>query len=359
MKKKYQVFISSTFTDLVEARSLIRESVLRINCLPVGMEHFTASSLDQLTYIKPLIDDSDYYVLVIGGRYGSIEEFSQKSYTHLEYEYAKEKGKPILAFICKNRGQIPYDLIKEPEESKDKMKVLIKELEDNAMCDFWSWDNFGELANKVTSSLSEEIRRNPQAGWTRGGQISQISTQNQVNLNMAFDFTKVNNIILNESTETYIFATGATITVDLLHDKFVQNPNLRTKIKILLMNPECHSVKVAALRDKDGNIKNLKKRYKDNIAKIKSIFEINNEIECAIIDYLPPYNIFIFNPSQENAYMYVHLSGWEAASSDGRVIFTLTKKENEFYYNYFFDEFIKLWNKSQLLYSKQNNNTSQ
>ena len=48
------------------------------------------------------MDCSDYYVLIIGKRYGSLiedGEFAGISYTHREFEYALSKGIPVLAFI--------------------------------------------------------------------------------------------------------------------------------------------------------------------------------------------------------------------------------------------------------------------
>jgi hypothetical protein len=71
MQKKYQVFISSTYTDLVQERQIILRSILDLGHIPSGMELFSAADEEQVAYIKKIIDECDYYVLVIGGRYGS------------------------------------------------------------------------------------------------------------------------------------------------------------------------------------------------------------------------------------------------------------------------------------------------
>jgi hypothetical protein len=98
MAKKYQVFISSTFADLQNERSEILKAVLDLGHIPSGMELFPAVDLNQMTYIKQIIDVCDYYVLVIGARYGSTNDVGM-SFTESEYRYAREKGKVILAFI--------------------------------------------------------------------------------------------------------------------------------------------------------------------------------------------------------------------------------------------------------------------
>ena len=51
-----------------------------LDCIPTGMELFPATDEDSWTLIKNLISECDYYVLVVGGRYGSIGP-GGKSYT--------------------------------------------------------------------------------------------------------------------------------------------------------------------------------------------------------------------------------------------------------------------------------------
>ena len=85
MEKRYQVFISSTFNDLHEPRQEVMQALLELDCIPAGMELFPAANDDQWTLIKRVIDDCDYYIVIIGGRYGSIGP-SGKSYTQMEYE---------------------------------------------------------------------------------------------------------------------------------------------------------------------------------------------------------------------------------------------------------------------------------
>jgi hypothetical protein len=69
MDKRYQIFVSSTFADLQQERQAVMQALLSLDHFPAGMELFPASDEDQWALIKGVIDDSDYYVLVIGGRY--------------------------------------------------------------------------------------------------------------------------------------------------------------------------------------------------------------------------------------------------------------------------------------------------
>ncbi|MEK3701932.1 DUF4062 domain-containing protein [Paenibacillus sp. FSL R10-2199] len=97
MKKKLQVFISSTYIDLIAERQAAVEAVLEAGHIPAGMELFQAGSKSQRDTIQRWIDESDVYLLILGSRYGSIEPLSEKSYTHWEYDYAGDAGKPRFA----------------------------------------------------------------------------------------------------------------------------------------------------------------------------------------------------------------------------------------------------------------------
>lgn len=98
MNKKLQVFVSSTYTDLIEERQAAVEAILDAGHIPAGMELFKAGK-SQMKTIQKWIDDSDVYMLILGGRYGSIEEESGLSYTELEYRYALSKNMPVFAIV--------------------------------------------------------------------------------------------------------------------------------------------------------------------------------------------------------------------------------------------------------------------
>ena len=93
-RPKFQVFISSTYSDLREEREAVPWAVLTARHIPVGMEALASDDRGWQT-IKSAIDRSDYYILLLAGRYGSIDT-DGKSWTEKEYEYAVGRGIPIL-----------------------------------------------------------------------------------------------------------------------------------------------------------------------------------------------------------------------------------------------------------------------
>jgi hypothetical protein len=98
-QKKIQIFVSSTYTDLKIERQAAVEAILSSGHIPAGMELFSAGDESQLSVIERWIDESDVYLLILGGRYDSIEKNSGKSYIQLEYEYAIKKGKPLFSLV--------------------------------------------------------------------------------------------------------------------------------------------------------------------------------------------------------------------------------------------------------------------
>src|SRR4051812_1797855 len=98
MEKRHEVFISSTFVDLKDERDKVMRAVLKLDCFPAGMELFPASDASQWKVIQRAIDRCDYYVVIVAGRYGSLDE-DKLSYTEKEFDYAVSKGIPVLAFV--------------------------------------------------------------------------------------------------------------------------------------------------------------------------------------------------------------------------------------------------------------------
>lgn len=172
MEKRYQIFISSTFADLEEERKGVMEAIISLNCFPAGMEMFPATDTEQFEYIKTIIDESDYYVLIIAGRYGSTAE-DGISYTEKEFEYARKKGIPILVFVKKDIDTIPVIKTDQDSEKKAKLTAFRKKVLEGRLANFW--DNADELRYKLQNSLSREFKTHPRIGWIKGNTSADLA----------------------------------------------------------------------------------------------------------------------------------------------------------------------------------------
>lgn len=169
MDKRYQVFVSSTFADLKEERQAIMQALLSLDHFPAGMELFPATDEDQWTLIKGVIDDSDYYVIVIGGRYGSTTD-EGVSFTEKEYDYAIERKKPVLAFVHANPEEIAAGKTDQNDVLRERLALFKTKVMKNRLVKLWS--STMELQAAVLQSIVTETKRNPQEGWVRVGQAA-------------------------------------------------------------------------------------------------------------------------------------------------------------------------------------------
>lgn len=167
LDKRYQIFISSTYSDLTEERKEIMQALLELDSIPAGMELFPAANEDQWTLIKKVIDDCDYYIIVVAGRYGSIGP-DGISYTEMEFRYARDSGKPIIGFVHKEPEKIAVGLCENSQEGKDKLDVF-RELVKSKPCRFYT--SPAELGSQVSRSLVKLIKSSPAIGWVRGDQV--------------------------------------------------------------------------------------------------------------------------------------------------------------------------------------------
>lgn len=176
MDKRYQVFVSSTYADLQDERQEVMQALLELDCIPAGMELFPAANDDQWTLIKKVIDDCDYYMVIVAGRYGSIGP-DGLSYTEMEYRYALETGKPVLGFIHRDPGSVPASRCESSDDGKAKLSTF-REFVQKKMCRFW--ENPPDLGSQVSRSLVKLIKSSPGIGWVRGNLVPDESAIEEI-----------------------------------------------------------------------------------------------------------------------------------------------------------------------------------
>jgi hypothetical protein len=167
--KKFQVFVSSTFRDLAEERSDAIRNILDLNHIPAGMELFPAADSDQLEYIKKVIDECDYYVLIVGGRYGSIDK-EGISFTEREYDYAVGQEKVVLAFVREKTDEIPVGKSEIERGAIEALNTFREKVCGGRLVKYWNTRE--ELAMLVLKGLMHAFNNSPQIGWVRGDSIA-------------------------------------------------------------------------------------------------------------------------------------------------------------------------------------------
>jgi len=176
MNKRYQVFLSSTFTDLEDERREVIQALLELDCIPSGMELFQASDDDQWTLIKRVIDQCDYYIVISAGRYGSVSG-DGRSYTEMEYDYAVKVGKPVLGFLHKEPSKIAAKNCELAQEGREALKEFQEKIKQR-VCRFWVSPS--ELGSQVSRSIIRVIRDSPAIGWVRADSIASEDASKEI-----------------------------------------------------------------------------------------------------------------------------------------------------------------------------------
>jgi hypothetical protein len=166
MDRRYQVFVSSTFFDLQEERAAVVSALLQLDAMPAGMELFPAADDDAWTLIEQVIHASDYYLLVVGGKYGSVDPVTELSYTEREYDFAVGLGRPVMAFLHENPDAIPAGKTEKSEAAQEKLTAFRQKVEAQKHVKYWN--SAESLQGKVAMSFATFVKSYPAIGWIRG-----------------------------------------------------------------------------------------------------------------------------------------------------------------------------------------------
>lgn len=225
MKKKLQVFVSSTYLDLKDERQAAVSAILKSGHIPAGMELFTAGDKSQLEIIKRWIDESDVYMLILGGRYGSVQTETGVGYTELEYDYAVEIGKPLFAVVIKDNAleeKVKSIGISVFEKERQTELKLFREKVLSKMSSFFEDEKDIRLA--VMESLSDISSTRDLSGWISGNEVPDIK-------GLIDEISKLNNEIIQLKNENELLQKKSNSNLST-EEEFEELINLLKNIEI-------------------------------------------------------------------------------------------------------------------------------
>lgn len=164
MEIKHQVFVSSTYKDLIDERKEVIHALLELDCIPAGMELFPATDEDAWSLITEVIDGCDYYILILAGKYGSTNK-DGVGYTEMEFDYAISQDKPVLCFVHENIEDLSSGKVESSDMGKERLERFRKKAQEKH-CKFWS--TAPDLGGKVSRSLVQLKKKHPSEGWVPG-----------------------------------------------------------------------------------------------------------------------------------------------------------------------------------------------
>ncbi|MFL9939988.1 DUF4062 domain-containing protein [Paraburkholderia graminis] len=243
MDKKYQVFISSTFTDMKDERQAAVMAILDAGHIPAGMELFAAADQKQMNIIEKWIDQSDIFMLILGGRYGSIDPDSRKSYIQLEYEYAVKTQKPFFALYLTDTAldeKVSRQGRSVIEQDDSKAYKQFRTLVTSNMCA--PVDHIKDIFIQARKSIEVLAKERELDGWVRASSVTKAVPHSAPSIEMftdASDRYHVNEPHTEHNLSTVKIgirnAGGGTLSNCKVYVERVEPPpNLPTAPRILL-----------------------------------------------------------------------------------------------------------------------------
>lgn len=169
-ERRYSVFVSSTYQDLQFERQAVTAALLEAEALPTGMELFPATDDDAWTLIEKVIDECDYYLLILAGKYGSLDPATGMGYTEREFEYARRVNKPVMAFVHRDIESLPGTKIEKSDASRRKLIAFHEKVKQLKHVKYW--DSAESLQAYVALTFSKFPRIYPATGWVRGDSVA-------------------------------------------------------------------------------------------------------------------------------------------------------------------------------------------
>lgn len=337
MKKKYQVFLSSTYVDLVEERNSVMQTLLEMDFIPCGMELFPAADEDQWTLIKKVIDECDYYIVLVAGRYGSLGP-DTKSYTQLEYEYAISQGKPVIAFLHERPEVLPNNKCEQTDEGKARLEAF-KKVCQKKMVKYWSSPQ--NLGGIVYTSLSKLVQTKPAIGWVRSDHVKDVLEIKAEDFFYTLDEKPGTNFpeLIKGAKSISILARTAVNLLSQYERYLLDLGKNGCEIKLLFISPKSEATRYVYGTNPEVFDENIRKMdfYLKRLKKANaSLFHAKS------IMHAPTTSLILIekeNPSDN--FIVVQLYFLHSRLSRDRPLFKITSKDK--WYSAFFDEFNQLW----------------
>lgn len=182
-----------------DERQAAVEAILKSGNIPAGMELFTSGNESQLQTIMRWIDESDIYVLLLGGRYGSIENSSGISYTEVEYNYAVSQKKPYFAIVISDKALIKKYEVLGSDAIENENPNKLKEFRERVLSNISSfYEEPKDIKLGIHETLQDFKDRFEFSGWVTGSDMDKFELLLEENRNLRL---KIDELLTKSRTE--------------------------------------------------------------------------------------------------------------------------------------------------------------
>lgn len=350
-RKKYGIFISSTYRDLIEERKVASNAIIESGHIPMGMELFTPDGQSSVDVIKASIDNSDFLLLIIAGKYGStcVDNGAEKSYVEMEYDYAKQTHKPVLLFFHEDISILPRYKTEDSTKRKAKLDSFLKRVQKDVYGK--TYKEINTLEKEILKALqSISTREYESSGWIRVKDISQdVLNMDSESCTPFIVFSQekrpansLQSEILKGASKFYFFVkTG--VSFFSAHERLIiELINNGCEFRFLTVREE-YVKAIQGQEDLDMYHTNISKT-KQHLKRIYNAVEKNHEnIKIRVVDYVPTISMNYVEKGSNDKIIMIQQYFVNSRIGKDRPMFIL-KSDNEWFSAYY-DELMFLWNK--------------
>jgi|GEM_PF-1357200 hypothetical protein len=344
MKKKLQVFISSTYEDMKEERQKAVEAILAAGHIPAGMELFASENAEQWTVIQRWIRESDVFLILLGGRYGSIEPTSQKSYTHREYEYAVEKKKPIVSviigqdFLEKKIADGIYSAKFPVQNEDERYKQLKRAIQSKMSGEYHEISGVSAAISRIFANNAAQFEKC--SGWVAGREfkksekalLSQYEGVKRASIGLDRDEEFR---LLRDRAQSEIYIIGAGMSkLARLASNSLENQLRAVSVHLYMLDPDylVNNKEYAKLLEDFFGIRDFAEYVKLSFKSLKAFCEdhnnnpkAKNRITLSTYTAPPTMSMVVIDPQTKNAEMVVEYFTYHCGEE--RPLFNIKKEK--------------------------------
>jgi hypothetical protein len=197
--RRYQIFVSSTFSDLKPYRKEAIDVVWERGHIPIDMATFSAAHDTDRAVIERAIKKSQIYLLLLGHRYGTLVPGADISYTELEYELAKKAGLYVIALRLNetdvNARRSELDRTKHDDQLELQNEQRLWDFHRRVSRDHYDqlWSLHGQFKFEVLKALTDALPSCKKLGFVgeqRGpAKLIQLASQNEFIVDIVDELT--------------------------------------------------------------------------------------------------------------------------------------------------------------------------
>jgi hypothetical protein len=160
---------------------------------------------------------------------------------------------------------------------------------------------------------------------------------------------------LRDADEVWMLGVNMRKTTEGNFYHFLKKASGGGKIRVLIASPSEANVNevTARFRDPGVTVKTIAGHFEEVLARyseIKAAARSDDSCQVRLLDFVPPYSLYIFPRTKDDGVVYVEVYGHksETGKSGSLPKFQVTERENFRWYRHFVDQFEVMWKQAKV-----------